>query len=243
MPLIIKAAIVREQLRRSSAHPSKMLAPHSTLRLGSWVAADHVLHAQEPLIHHMPQSIAFVNGKGGTGKSTLCLMIATVLQLHKQRVRVDDRDPQGNSTAAAQQSGIPTEGEADFVLIDTCPDIERPSTLAAIREADLVVIVTRPEFFDVASTLATAQVVQRERPADARTCVVFNQVRPQTLVAKEMLDTKSRIPFPVLSMMLPQRAAYSRANRFGWNTLTPKERVEVLELSIQVLDLLSGSRV
>jgi chromosome partitioning protein len=185
----------------------------------------------------MSQSIAFVNGKGGTGKTTLAMMVALVLKLQGQRVRLEDRDPQGNATAAAAGYAIPTEGDADFLIIDTCPDIDRPTTLAAIREADLLVIVTRPEFFDLASTLATAQVVQRERPPTAKTCVVFNQVRPHTVVAREMLEARDRIPFPTLKAAVPQRAAYSRANRFGWESLGARERAEVLELCIELLTL------
>jgi chromosome partitioning protein len=185
----------------------------------------------------MSQTIAFVNGKGGTGKSTLALMVALVLKLQGQRVRLEDRDPQGNATAAAAGYGIPTTGDADFVVIDTCPDIERSGTLAAIREADLLVIVTRPEFFDLASTLATATVVQRERSSTAKTCVVFNQVRTRTVVAREMLEARDRIPFPTLKTVIPQRAAYSRANRFGWESLEARERAEILELCIELLTL------
>ncbi|NJL31296.1 MAG: ParA family protein [Phycisphaerales bacterium] len=120
-------------------------------------------------------------------------------------------------------------------MIDTSPDIERPTTLEAIRHADLVVIVTRPEFFDMASTLATAKVIQRERLPEGKTCVVFNQVRPQTIVAREMLEASGRIPYPTLKTRIHQRAVYSKANRFGWESLSLIERQEVLELCIELL--------
>ena len=106
---------------------------------------------------YMSQTIAFVNGKGGTGKTTLSMLVAGVLKDRGQSVGIDDRDPQGNATAAAESFGIPVNPEADFVIIDTSPDIERPATQQAIREADLLVIVTRPEFYDLVSTLATSK--------------------------------------------------------------------------------------
>lgn len=185
----------------------------------------------------MSQTIAFVNGKGGTGKTTLSLLVACVLKDRGQQVCIDDRDPQCNANTAATSYGLPigTTGDADFVIIDTSPDIERPATVESLRTADLVVIVTRPEFFDLASTLATAKVIQRERPAEAKTCVLFNQVRPHTLVAREMMEAKDRIPFPTLKTIIHQRAVYSKANRFGWEALSKTEKAEILELCIELL--------
>lgn len=185
----------------------------------------------------MSQKIAFVNGKGGTGKTTLALLVAAVLKGRGQDVGIDDRDPQGNATAIAESFGIPIKSGGEFTIIDTSPDIERPSTVQALREADLVVIVTRPEFFDLVSTLATAKVIQRERDPQAKTVVVFNQARPNTLIAREMLDAKGKIPFPTMKTVIQQRAAYSRANRFGWQTLPAAERADILELCIELLTL------
>ena len=183
----------------------------------------------------MSKKIAFVNGKGGTGKTTLSMLVAGVLKDRNQDVGLDDRDPQGNATAVAESFGIRVNPTADFVIIDTSPDIERPETVQAIREADLLVIVTRPEFFDLVSTLATSKIIQRERDPSAKTVVVFNQVRPNTIVGREMLDAKDKIPFPTLKTIIHQRASYSRANRFGWKLLEARERAEVLELCIELL--------
>ena len=183
----------------------------------------------------MSKKIAFVNGKGGTGKTTLSMLVAGVLKDRGQDVGLDDRDPQGNATAVAESFGIPINPAAEFVIIDTSPDIDDAPTLAALREADLLVVVTRPEFFDLVSTIATAKVIQRERDPAAKTVVVFNQVRANTVVAREMLDAKDKIPFPTLKSMIHQRAAYSRANRFGWKVLPAPERAEVLELCIELL--------
>ena len=183
----------------------------------------------------MSEIIAFVNGKGGTGKTTLSMLVAAVLKDRGQRVSIDDRDPQGNATAVAESFGIPVGTPADFVIVDTSPDIERPTTIQAIRDANLVVIVTRPEFFDLVSTLATSKVIQTHRDPAAKTVVVFNQVRPNTIVGREMLDARDKIPFPTLNARIHQRAGYSRANRYGWKQLAARERAEVLEVCIELL--------
>ena len=183
----------------------------------------------------MSQKIAFVNGKGGTGKTTLSMLVAGVLKDRGQNVGIDDRDPQGNATAVAESFGIPVNPAADFAIIDTAPDIDHPATIDAIRTADLVVIVLRPELYDFMSTAATAQVIQRERRPEAKTVVVFNQVRSRTTVAQEMIAAKDKIPFPVLNTVIHLRAGYSKANRYGWKALPPSERAEVLQLCIELL--------
>lgn len=188
----------------------------------------------------MSQKIAFVNGKGGTGKTTLSMLVAAVLASRKNtggelNVGIDDRDPQQNATAVAEAFGVSINPDAELVIIDTSPDIEKPETVRAIREADLVVIVTRPESFDLISTIATAQVIQRERNPAAKTVVVFNQVRPNTIVGREILDAKAKIPFPTLKTVIHQRASYSTANRYGFDRLEARARAEILELCIELL--------
>lgn len=185
----------------------------------------------------MSHTIAFACGKGGTGKTTLAALVAFVLKDRGQQVVIDDRDPQGNATSVASEYGLPTASTGDeaFTIIDTSPDIERLSTLQAIRSADLLVLVCRPEFFDLVSTLATCRVVQRERDTGKPTVVVFNQARPRELVSREIMEAKGSLPFPTLNTIIHQRAGYSKANRHGWGVLGPAERGEVLQLCIELL--------
>ena len=187
----------------------------------------------------MSQKIAFVNGKGGTGKTTLSMLVAGVLHDRQLGVGIDDRDPQGNATAVAESFGIPINPNADIVIIDTAPAIDDPATLDAIRQADLVAVVLRPELFDFMSTAATAQVIQRERRPEAKTVIIFNQVRSQTTVAREMLNATEKLPFPVLKTVIPLRSAYSKANRYGWKALPAKDRLEPVQLCIELMTLLA----
>ena len=47
----------------------------------------------------MAKTIAFVNQKGGVGKTTSCVNLASCLQEKGARVLVCDFDPQGNATS------------------------------------------------------------------------------------------------------------------------------------------------
>ena len=74
--------------------------------------------------------VAFVNQKGGVGKTTTVLGIASSAASRGQRVLVVDTDPQGNATAAL---GVDPTGEFDLNdLIDANTDNRN-----AIREVVL----------------------------------------------------------------------------------------------------------
>jgi cellulose biosynthesis protein BcsQ len=183
----------------------------------------------------MPKTIAFVCAKGGTGKTTLAVMFAMTLRLADRKVSIDDRDPQQNATLGARINDLPIGPHAeDCVIIDTSPHIELPGTLAAIREADLVVLVLRPELYDLVNAKATYKVIQQIRPPEAKTVMVFNQVRQDTIVSKDIMAAKNEIPLPCLKSTIRFSARYSRANRFGWRVLTKAEKEEALTFFIEL---------
>lgn len=58
----------------------------------------------------MAKTIAFVNQKGGVGKTTSCVNLGSCLQAVGARVLVCDFDPQGNATSGVwrgQGGGVP----------------------------------------------------------------------------------------------------------------------------------------
>ena len=184
----------------------------------------------------MTARIAFINGKGGVGKTTCSMLIAAAFQNSGQSISLDDRDPQQSATTAAGIFGIPIGQTGTIVIIDTAPTIGQPATTEAIRTADLVVLVTTPSPLDLATTAATARRIQAERSGP--TCLLFNLVQTNNHFFDDMTEMAREIPFPALKRFLVRRTAYQTAQLYGWRILPKLHRTEVIEVAVEIASLL-----
>lgn len=112
--------------------------------------------------------VAFLNQKGGAGKTTLSTNVACALQADGLRVILADTDPQGSArdwrSANTDDDSIPVVGldrpaliekdlrtlaqGSDIVIIDGAPQVQLLA-VAAIKIADLVLIPVQPSPYDI----------------------------------------------------------------------------------------------
>src|SRR5260370_37664550 len=96
--------------------------------------------------------ITLLAKKGGVGKSSVCLLLHEAFKRAGKTVAIKDCDAQGTSNKALVhikgQKADP-EGAYEVLLYDTPPNLEHPVTTAAVRAADLVLIVASPSPADV----------------------------------------------------------------------------------------------
>ena len=187
----------------------------------------------------MAVRIAFVNGKGGVGKTTCSLLFAAALLDAKKSVSVEDGDPQSTITSVAIRLKIPqgSIGE-DVVVMDTAPNLENPATIEAIRVADLVVLVTTPDPPDLPTTLATSRVIKSIRTG--KTVLLFNRVKLNTYECNEIPRVAAEIPFPLLPHHLTDLRAYPRAHLHGWKALAASSRAAAIEVARDILLVLNS---
>lgn len=141
--------------------------------------------------------VAFVNTKGGVGKTTSALQTAAGLIRLGRRVEVRDIDPSGQATAWAQTAtktgnplafpvlpanmrsvGQPADDPTTWVLIDT-PPLQAEVIDAAVSAADIVILVTCPGALDLQRMLETSRVLGKP------SSVLLTQTRPGTRATRD----------------------------------------------------------
>jgi cellulose biosynthesis protein BcsQ len=182
------------------------------------------------------KTVAFVNAKGGAGKTTAALLFARALKESNVDVAIDDRDINQVASTTAPRLGLKVGTEAAYVIIDTAGYLHDPRLADVIRTADLVVIVLAPTPTDLMVTRGTAEYIRQQRPAEAKTVVLFTRVQGNRF--GRVLDSFGKeLHFPVLKNVLGHRTAYVAAQLDGWHALSKWERTEVIQLAIEIISL------
>ena len=181
------------------------------------------------------KTIAFVSGKGGTGKTTLTLLLGLALLRSGRRVRFVDLDPQRSLDGLLRLQAIESALNAEFTLIDTAPRLESEDVARAIRAADVVCIPTRPGLIDLSVTIHTSKLVAKLLPKEAKALIVLNQVRRGTTSSKEAeaLDP-AEFAVPICSSSIGLRECIQRAMRLGWQALDEFASNELLSFALSL---------
>ena len=178
-----------------------------------------------------PITIAIASQKGGSGKTTLAVHIATKAAQKGYESAVIDTDPQataaawsdwrgdflpvvvtspparlGRTVASAQKNGV------DFVVIDTPPHADAAAR-EAIKAADIVLIPTKPRAFDLAALEPVADLISfAGKPA----YVVLNAVPSgATVLTKEAKNAAKEMGLDICPVELGDRAAFHRSSAKG----------------------------
>ena len=89
----------------------------------------------------MSRILSIANQKGGVGKTTTTINLATALAMAEQRILVVDMDPQGNLTSGLGLKGQATEAGTIYQAITSTEPIDDPAVFALeTRIKDLYLI-------------------------------------------------------------------------------------------------------
>ncbi|WP_114194394.1 AAA family ATPase [Edaphovirga cremea] len=202
--------------------------------------------------------ISFLNGKGGVGKTTTSINIATCLARKGHKVVMVDTDPQGSISnwyeegkclfdlaEAASEKEVYTVRkqlkEYDFVVIDGAAAISAISS-AAVMVSDLVLIPVTPSPLDFAACGAILAVVEaREnlQPVIARFLITKKVASAKMLSV--LKDSIADTGVPALRTGTTQRQIYIRTMLDGgtvFDTTDGNARGEIEIMTNEILELL-----
>jgi chromosome partitioning protein len=183
----------------------------------------------------VPKVIAILNQKGGVGKTTLAVHLATAFARKNRRVLLLDADPQGSALdwAAARHGdplfpvvGLPKPSihkelptlaaNYDLVIIDGPPrvyDVAR----SAIMASDLVLVPVQPSPYDV---WAAKEIIDLLNEAavykpNLQKAFLINRKTVNTAIGRDVADALSEYPIPVLPTAISQRVPFAESATQG----------------------------
>ncbi|MCF6283598.1 MAG: ParA family protein [Candidatus Hydrogenedentes bacterium] len=188
--------------------------------------------------------ITFLNQKGGVGKTTVALLLASALRNVGKSVAVDDRDPQGTARFFAQHFAVPLIDEnpnADFIIADTpghmrIEGVVERDLAKLIGQSDRLILVSEKSPASIHGSAPMAKLIKKHKPKKAKAYVLFNRVRVRTIMGQQNgKDIAKDLGIPALENELPLAAAFENAFVGGFSAVTGKHREELLELALEIV--------
>lgn len=183
----------------------------------------------------MPKVIAILNQKGGVGKTTLAVHLATAFARQGRKVLLLDADPQGSALdwAAARHGqplfpvvGLPKNSihkelpalavNFDLVIIDGPPRVYDVAK-SAVGASDLVLVPVQPSPYDVWAAKEIIDLFNEAmvfRP-DLQKAFVINRKIVNTAIGRDVAEALSEYPIPVLKAAICQRIAFAESATQG----------------------------
>jgi chromosome partitioning protein len=207
--------------------------------------------------------ITIAQQKGGAGKTTLVVQLATAFLAAGKKVATIDIDPQASLTQwfSARSQNLrnknlllhsPVTGwrmqsevdrlarDNDIVIIDSPPHTETDAKIS-IRAADLVLIPVQPSPVDIWATKPTLEIAMKEK---VPVKLVLNRVPKRSKLAQAMHDKLSEYGAEIAKTQLGNRVRYAEGlNRglgvieMGRSSLAYHEVAELAAEIAQDLDL------
>ena len=191
-----------------------------------------MLSEKEVVMAGVGKVIAFVNLKGGVGKSTFAGHLAWWLHRRGQKVALVDTDLQRSSSIWMQRANkdipafafqdakqfikqvSPLREEFEVLVVDGPGGIEE-FTLRILLIADLALVLCLPSAFDLRASDAAIQVIKQAQlvreTGKPKALFLANRVQARTRLSTELLTTARQIGIPMVKTAIHMRQVYADA--------------------------------
>src|SRR5215471_19105980 len=216
--------------------------------------------------------IVVLNPKGGSGKTTLAINLASYYASRQQKPVLMDFDPQGSSvrwakkrqsaqppihviaayendarTTRAFQLRIPPH--ATHVIVDTPAALDSPKLPEMTRDAHKIIVPVLPSDIDIhacSRIIRDLLLVAKIRREDDRIGVVANRIRRNTLTYQSLIRFLQTLGIPIIATIRDSQN-YVRAAELGigvheMKSYIAREDVEQWEPLVQWLERSGTSR-
>jgi chromosome partitioning protein len=208
--------------------------------------------------------IALLSQKGGGGRTSLAVSLATAAEEAGHETLIIDLDPQatackwgdrreaespividaqasrlGNALAKAREGGIA------WAIIDT-PPRSAEAALAAAKLADLIVMPIRPQMYDletIPNTLELIATAGAGRTAAIPVIAILNAIPARGSRHEQARDSLVSLGLTVCDKTIGQRAAFGDAAALGLSVLeydqTGRAASEIREVYLEIQSILA----
>lgn len=190
--------------------------------------------------------IGVLNQKGGAGKTTLSLNLATYFASNGHRTLLVDADPQASALmwSSARDAAplfpvigmakptlhkdLPSvAGDYDVTIIDGAPRVNELAR-AAIMASDLVLIPVQPSPLDVWASDETVQLIREAQQfrEGIQATFVINRKISNTVIGRDVVDAFGDAPYQVLPTVISQRVVFAESAAYGLSALEAEPESE-----------------
>ncbi len=209
---------------------------------------------------------AFLNQKGGVGKTTLSCNYAIALARMGHRVLLIDADPQHGAITWHEHReppplfpvvGLPSDklhremtahaANYDHLVIDAPPQVSGIAR-SIILAADLILIPVQPSPHDIWSAADIVRLIEEAGSfkENLKAAFVVNRKITNTALGRDVLTALENYPFPVLQTAVCQRVAFAESAALGASVLETEPNgpaaKEIESLTREALEMMNNDQ-
>ena len=179
--------------------------------------------------------LALLSGKGGSGKTTVSILLYLAFTQAGHSVKITDLDPQRTITRWLDLMEIEQVNaeQASVEILDCPPRLDITTVREAIHEADKIILPARPGPADLWTTQDTVAYL-KDQKATKKGKILWNCVRPGTLLSRDLENSTTELGLSSLPAVLSLRECFQHIFLRGWPALDAAAREEAAQVALSV---------